>query len=169
MEQDTGARALAAELLAQLLKDQCRGPGQVICAETRSRSMGYKERGEDIPLMVLPRARGELVRQFRNVTLRKCRLEEVFGNLDGLDLDIQEWEAIQDCFTNCRIESGWETFRDRFPRSRGLLEVSCPAFTTDFSQAMIEYTNVGAFGECCLYQREDDQWRLMDKRCLWFA
>ncbi|QIF02788.1 hypothetical protein G5S37_15080 [Roseimicrobium sp. ORNL1] len=160
---------MAGELLAQLLKDQGRGPGQVICAETRSRSMGHRERGENIPLIVLPKARGEVVRQFRDVALRKCRLEEVFGDLDGLDLDIQEWEAIQDCFTDCRIESGWKTFRARFPRTRGLLEVSCPAFSSDFSQAMIEYTNTGAYGECCLYQRENDEWRLVEKKCIWFA
>ncbi|RBP46401.1 hypothetical protein DES53_102792 [Roseimicrobium gellanilyticum] len=81
---------MAGELLAQLLKDQGCGPGQVIGAETRSRSMDYRERGEDIPLIILPKARGEVVQQFRDVALQRCRLEKAFGNLDSLELDIQE-------------------------------------------------------------------------------
>jgi hypothetical protein len=164
-------KSVAGELLAQLLKDQRSGPGQVIRAETSSRSMDYRERGEDIPLIILPKARGEVVRQFRDVALRKCRLEEVFGNLDGLELGIQERDAIQDCFDNG--EDGWETFRSRFPRTRGLVEVSCPAFTSDFSQAMIEYGFQGGrlagYGECCLYKREGGQWRLVEKKQLWFS
>jgi hypothetical protein len=160
-------RSIAGELLAQLLKDQGRGPGQVIRAQTYSRAQDCREQGTDVPLIILAQAKRSVVEQFRHVALRRCRLEEVFGNLDWLELDIQEWDAIQDCFAN--RDARWETFRKCFPRSQGLVAVSCPAFNADFSQAMIEYTLIGALGMCCLYQREASHWKFVAQKCTWIS
>lgn len=170
---DMDIQCASRTLLTKLLQDFNCGSRQVIRALTTSAHARYctlpsPGRLEWQPMMILPKASRSTAEHFQTVRRHSRPVEEVFGKVE--QMEVLDQAALDLVFAG-ELNLGWDRFRRSYPESKGIVEVSCPGFSRDLAQAMIEIgislDRLFGFGECCLYVREGQRWTMVSRKETW--
>jgi len=162
------------ELLLQVLRDRNIRVGQVVDARTSSDVCGPRnsrtiETRKIFLQQHLPAARSDVIEDYFKRNARRIPIETVYGRIDYIDLRSEA--ELDQIFSDTM--KGWRTFREKFPHSQGILQISCAGFSLDGTQGMIcigqqEDWEAGD-GVLYLYANKASGWRKQGEFMAWIS
>lgn len=111
-----------------------------------------------------------LAEELRSQFLVESRKTVALPPLHASNARLVPQQTIDEIFAG---KGWWQEFYRRFPRSKGYLQVSKPAFSADGLNALL-YVSHSCGGLCgtgwVMYlTREGRRWRIVDKKMLWIS
>lgn len=162
------------ELLLQVLSDLEIEDGQVARALTSSDGVDSRdpetlEMSKNYLREHLPTATVEVIEDYLAKEAEKLPITEIYGPIESLDLRTEE--ELGTIFAD--REGGWNTFRQKFPRSHGALEISRAGFSPDGTQGIISVGQtsdwMAGHGTYYLYEKTESGWAQKHATMAWIS
>jgi hypothetical protein len=115
----------------------------------------------------MPAASAEVIENYLVENTEGRPICEIYGAIEALD--VRPHEELCEIFS----QGGSDLFRQRFPRSRGILLISRAGFSSDGAQALIQIGqqigHCAGQGFCFLYVMTEAGWTKRDGMTTWVS
>lgn len=110
------------------------------------------------------------VDNFLRAHLKEQNVTEIFGELtDFILLSSQEFDTI----IEANATKAWDTFKEIYPQSDGITDISVPGFSEDQQEALFYkagfYSEWVSAGDYYLYRFQDGTWKCIKKCMAWIS
>jgi hypothetical protein len=165
---------LASELLSTILKD-CKIRSKQVVRELTSKEFGGRD--EDSLRNIrqffskqMPQLRQDTLEDYLSHRSSQIKVATLFGERENIEFRSEE--QLSDVFKS-KDRSGWNFFRQQFPDSCGILQISQPGFSGDQKQALLEIGQqqdwLWGAGICFLCEYEGGAWKIIKKVGTWVS
>jgi hypothetical protein len=160
-------------LLPQVLRDYEVPAGQVVQAKTGRQTAQGEAVNRDYLKKHFPDASTEMIDAFLVANRARRPVVQVYGPVDGAKLLSDD--ALGRFFAKGSggATDGWKLFREAHPESAGIMELSCPAFSADGSEALIcvgqQFHWLAGEGTYWLYRKDGSTWKKARAAGAWIS